>query len=313
MPDYQCSKCNKKFNKKSNYETHIYKKKKSCSNNNNNNDDKNNNNSIQNNLKNITHSSTFAHSSTSIKINKCKYCNKEFSRKYTLKRHIEDSCPEKEKSDSEKKKILNLVEEQNIKIKKLEELLMKYSNQSNTTIQEQTNQNIQEQNNQNTQNINSNNTFNIQNNNNVQLVAFGQEDLYAIPDKECKFYLNKGFDSVIKFIEFIHFNKNKPEFHNVYIPNIQTLYANIFNGKDWELKQKEEIINQLIDDKECFLNDKFKELFNTLDMQTKKKYQNLKDRNDEKEEKRIKKDIELLLYNNKKLIKQTKNKLIKNS
>ena len=64
-------------------------------------------------------------------------------------------------------------------------------------------------------NINTKNTNNYCNNtqiiNNIQLVAFGKENLLEISDNICKTILNKGFMSVQKLIEHIHFNKNNPK------------------------------------------------------------------------------------------------------
>jgi len=37
--------------------------------------------------------------------------------------------------------------------------------------------------------------------------------------------MNRGFNSVPKLIEAIHFNPDKPENQNVYIPNIKNKYA----------------------------------------------------------------------------------------
>jgi len=75
--------------------------------------------------------------------------------------------------------------------------------------------NIQTQN-----NITQNNTFNI--------LAFGKEDLSHITDDTYKKIINKGFKSVPALVDAIHFNKDKPENHNIYISNIRDDYILVF-------------------------------------------------------------------------------------
>jgi len=67
MVEYECEKCHKKFDKKSNYETHK-KKKFPCV------------------------SETIKIDENGIKKYICEYCNYEFSRSYLLKKHLEGKC-----------------------------------------------------------------------------------------------------------------------------------------------------------------------------------------------------------------------------
>lgn len=53
-------------------------------------------------------------------------------------------------------------------------------------------------------------------------------------------------------IEYIHFNKNKPQYHNVYISNNRDKYAMVYDGDIWKLVDSIEITNKLCDDKICF-------------------------------------------------------------
>ena len=112
---------------------------------------------------------------------------------------------------------------------------------------------------------------------------------------------------VSTLVEQVHFNRNKPENHNVYISNIRTNYALVYDGDDWKLKEREEILQQLIDDKTGILSDKFDELLTTLDEPTIKKFQRFLDNQDENSvTTSLKKDLKLLLYNNKKLAEKAK-------
>ena len=189
------------------------------------------------------------------------------------------------------------------KQKKMEKMMEKMMDE-NKILKKQVNIN-----NNKTKNINSHYTQNIQNTqniNNIKLVAFGEEDLTYISEKICKFFLKKGFQSVPQFIEHIHFNKNKPENHNVYIPNMKDLYAMIFDGKRWNLKEKEEIINQLFDDKESFLEEKYQEYFDNLDEITKKKFKRFLEHSNTETKKKLKNEIKLLIYNKRHVAINTK-------
>jgi hypothetical protein len=92
----------------------------------------------------------------------------------------------------------------------------------------------------------------------------------------------------------------------------------IFDGRQWSLKEKEEIVNQLFDDKETFLADKYNEYFDNLDDITKKKFKRFLELTDVETKKKLKHEIKLLIYNKrqiplktKKLINQNEIELIK--
>ena len=80
--------------------------------------------------------------------------------------------------------------------------------------------------------MNNMNNIHIQNkqinNNTIKLVAFGNEDLSYITDTVCKKILNKGYMSVPGLIEHVHFDKNKPENHNIYVSNMRNNNVMIF-------------------------------------------------------------------------------------
>jgi hypothetical protein len=161
---------------------------------------------------------------------------------------------------------------------------------------------------------NSHNTTNSHNNiinNNINIVAFGHENLYALKDDLCKQVLSKGYQCVPILIENTHFNKNKPEYHNVYIPNMKDLYAMIYDGKRWGLKEKSDVVNQLFDDKQCFLIEKFNEFKDDLDPITIKKFGRFLNQSDDEIYSNIKKDIKLLLYNKRDIPMKTR-KLMNN-
>ena len=101
----------------------------------------------------------------------------------------------------------------------------------------------------------------INNYNNITLIAHNkQPDLSHLTDKDYLKIMNRGFNSVPKLIEAIHFNPDKPENQNVYIPNIKNKYAMVWNGKKWELNSRENIIDDMYDDNSDLLIDKLEQL-----------------------------------------------------
>jgi len=244
----------------------------------------------------------------------CIYCKKLFSRSDSLTRHLQYSCKAKKELDDQKEELyyllLDQMTKQNQQIEELQKnnrkikLLMKnneikYKNEINSLKENNCNIIV---------NNTENRINNIQNNiiNNIKLVPFGKEDLSFISDSVCKLFLKKGYQSVPKLIEDVHFNINNKELHNVYIPNMKNLYAMIFVGNHWGLKNKQEVIDQLFDDKQCFLIEKYKELENTLDSITKKKFKRFIEESDDKIITDLKDDIKLMLYNNRKIPMETK-------
>lgn len=246
----------------------------------------------------------------------CNYCLKNFSRSDNLSRHLDLYCKVKKQQDNEKEKIFKSLLEQMEELKKQNNKIIKENKQlrkDNKNLMTKVTHNVNSHNITNNHNTQNNTQNNIKNN--VNIVAFGEEDLSYISDKVCKYFLKKGYQSVPQLIEHIHFNKNKPEYNNVYIPNMRDIYAMIFDGSEWNLGDKKEVIQQLFDDKHFFLENKFDELMGTLDDVTKKKFKRFLDslkNADTKDNRKIinnlKNEIKLLLYNKRNLIIDTRSK-----
>ena len=264
MPIYTCNICSKNFKQKCHYRNHKNRKKK-CSK-----DELINKNNLD-----------------------CKYCDKKFTRKDSVKRHIKFNCKVLKKQNLERKKIfdkLQELEEENKKLKKENKQLLLNQNIHNTT-----------------NNINNGTV------NNITIIAHGKEDISEIGLKKILLAVSKGYSTPLKLTEAIHFNPEHPEFHNVYIPNINNSYAMIYDGQDWKLVQKSELIDELYMDKVDYVHDNLEEFCEVLSIY---KIRALKrwlksDENDESCIKKIKKDIELLLYNKRKMVVDTKKKVEK--
>jgi hypothetical protein len=161
----------------------------------------------------------------------------------------------------------------------------------------------------------------INNINNINLIAFGKENLAELDDEHCKRILNKAFKSIPTFVEYLHFDKNKPQNHNIYISNIRNNYVIVYDGADWKLKERDAILQQIVDEKGEYLSGKFDQLSPELDEHTVRKFNRfLEQRDDLDVIQIIKKDLKLLMYNNRKIPEKTKellamndDKLIKNT
>ena len=209
----------------------------------------------------------------------CNFCNKHFNHKTSCYRHQKHYCKKKKKVEIKNKK-----EEES---KKLEETMKELEEAKKEIDKLKRSQHV---------------TYN----NNITVIAHNkQPDLSHLTDRDYLKIMDRGFNSVPKLIEAIHFNPDKPENQNVYIPNIKNKYAMVWNGKKWELNSRENIIDDMYDDNSDLLLDKLEQL-EELDDKNKilKKFKRFLSKKEDSDIKnKIKEDIKLLLYNNKNLIK----------
>lgn len=237
---------------------------------------------------------------------KCEFCLGYFARADSLKRHY-NRCKIKKETEIEKKEILDkLVKDFENMQKKNEEIEKKYDKiiKENSKLKRKI---------KNSTGINVNNKINCDNiniTNNINVVAFGQEDIDKIITHDaCKNLFLRGMNAIKILVEKIHFNEENPQYHNCYISNLRDKYAIIFDGKDWKLNDYQEVLEQLKINKEYFLRNKFQDMDNLLDEEMKKRFNNyLKNKDTDYVSNTIKESLKLLLYNKKKMIMETKNK-----
>jgi DNA-directed RNA polymerase subunit RPC12/RpoP len=319
MVEYKCNKCGKIFSNKTKYTKHQSRKFPCQS------DEGRENNADIHPAKSASYAAESAKNQKPIalldanrtnksKEYKCTYCSRSFTRSDSLNKHLAGRCKVRKQQDNDKEELLQkLIEQMNKQNSELvkqmgdmkeeiERLKSKGNGRNNST-------NIGTQ--QNTTIENQNNQQNIQiNNNNIKLLAFGSEDMSYVVDEVYKKILNKGFKSVPTFVQYLHFNKDKPQNHNVYISNMQTNYAIVYDGEDWKLKERDDVLQQLVDDKTGILSIKFDELLGGLDEPTIRKFKRFIDQSDENEVvSQMKSDLKLVLYNNRKIAERTKQQL----
>ncbi len=227
----------------------------------------------------------------------CNYCNKSFARKDILRRHIKNYCcvvkqHNKEKQeifdrlileDTKKQEIIDKLKEdkekQEILIDKLKsenELLGKIKQLEDGKKQlEDGTKNLENEiktlkkamkktqpitNNT----LNNNNNINIGNTTNIIMVSYGHEDLSKITTKMLSAACKKGYNSIVHLVETVHFNPDFPENHNVYIPSVKDKHAMIFYDDMWNLKNKDDVVNDMYDSNRDFIMDNIEGISNSL-------------------------------------------------
>ncbi len=217
---------------------------------------------------------------------KCEYCNKKFKTRPNLKRHIKNYCKEKKIMDEN-----NSIKDKQIEILK-EQVNKLMDKVGNTTIN----------NNQVHNKIdNIHQQSNIQQNNNVQLNCFGKENLSMLTD-EIKQELIKGpFKMMPKLMEIIYFNKKYPENHNMKLVNKNKEIMKIKDKDGWKLVDKNETVDYILEDKNYEVDNYYDnngEEFSHFVKHTYKNFRRLFDNRDIELWKQIKRDVDLLLWNN---------------
>ena len=155
--------------------------------------------------------------------NSCVHCKKILSRHDNLKRH-EKTCKKKTNDISQTELIKNTVREILSQAKIHPKTLQKINNQ-----------------------INNNNNGTVNNINNT-FVRFGSEDLTKIlSDTHMHKILNRCHMALEESIKTVHFNKEFPEYSNVFITNLKDTTAYIFNGDKFIVTSKDYVIYQLFE------------------------------------------------------------------
>ncbi len=218
----------------------------------------------------------------------CEFCNKKYSRKDVLLRHIDHNC---------KKRRLDL--------QQANAAIQSASNVANVTSNHNSNNN-----NNNTKNSNNINTIN-NNNINIKLVAFETDGHPKISNSVWRQIFEKGFQAVPALMKYLHFNEKRPGEQNIYISDLKQPYVRCFDGKRWNATDRDKLIDDIYNDKVSFLEMKFGDLYSILDQKTIDKMERFIATYDEDYvQKTAKSELKLILYNKRHIPKNTWNRII---
>jgi hypothetical protein len=148
-----------------------------------------------------------------------------------------------------------------------------------------------------------NNSFNTNIVNNIQnytLLSYKETDTSHLTDNDYKKCMKKVNGCVVKMIEIVHFNPEKPENMNLYIPSMKDKYVMVYEDGTWNLVHKNDVIEKLYDEKEELIAGWIK--INPNETESKASFERyLRIKNTDDDNKNIKSlhdQTRVLLYNN---------------
>ena len=195
---------------------------------------------------------------------RCPNCDKSYTRKDNLKRHLANGCTMKTTLKEENNKLQLIIEEQKEKLDKI-------VCQNNIQI------------------------------NNINMNIFGKENLEMVTDDVKKELIKGPFKMMPKLVEMIYFNKKYPENHILKLVNKNKEILKIHKKKGWEYVDKNDTIDYILEDKNYTVDnfyDTNTEIFSKMIKQTYENFRKLFDNRDKELWKQIKRDVDLLLWNN---------------
>tara|TARA_B100000886_G_scaffold324861_1_gene269892 strand:+ start:229 stop:939 length:711 start_codon:yes stop_codon:yes gene_type:complete len=235
------------------------------------------------------------------------------SSRQALWRHLK-TCKEKKKDDTVKESMTELVRLLNEKEKEFKNEIVKKEKEL-----EKRDKQIEELIKKagivttNNDNRNCNNITNIQNN--FKLLNYKETDTSFLTENDYIKCLEHYNFCVPHLIRKIHFNPKRPENHNVYISNLKNSYIMIYMNNKWKVKNRDETILRMIDDKQILLEKKIQEWVEGGIQYPKlmAKFSRYIEKREESDViNAIKEEIKLLLYNSRNMVVESK-KLLKKS
>ncbi len=228
----------------------------------------------------------------------CEYCNEEYTLETNLNRHMKKCIKKKEKEQEQHEEEKSFVY--------LQQLVDKLNKQLEENLHQ-----LEEKDKQINELIKKTGiTNNITNNNNIFIYSLANTSLDHLTDKDMYDCVNSCILSVPNLVKNIHFNPNVPENHNIYLTNIRNNYIMVFNGKQWEIRNRDETIEDMININEFRLEDwvSNEEVQKMYPKAMKKFELYMKKREENGVIDTIKNEIKMLLYNKKDIVIETRNK-----
>ena len=173
--------------------------------------------------------------------NTCMYCNITFVQKSSLNRHLKDRCKSKiyfDELEKLKSKFESVINNNNSLLKENEKLKKENEELKNTNVPSHIINNNTTNNNNLKNNQINNGTIN-HNNLNVQLVQFGNENIDDLDIKEAlNVYLKStGGNILSNILKFVNLNEKYPQNHNICMSDLSRELVKIFNGKKFIVRK----------------------------------------------------------------------------
>ena len=236
----------------------------------------------------------FLNPNESKRIHFCKFCEKNYSTSSNLSKHLK-KCKDKKKTDEANfhmQELVNVLNEQKERLNKYDLELEEKNKQINELIKKA--------------GINNSTiTQNIQNN--IKLLAYDKTDISDLTEKDFIRCFNHNNMCVPHLVKRIHFNPKKPENHNVFISNLKSGHIMLYDGKQWNTFNRDEIVDGIFDDKHDILEQKIEEWVNIgkdypIIYHKFKRY--LEKINNDVVLKKVKNEMKFVLYNNRNIVKK---------
>jgi hypothetical protein len=153
-------------------------------------------------------------------------------------------------------------------------------------------------------------TTNINNgtitNNTIIINNLGNEDISHITKNQMIKLLRMNKECPVEMIRMIHFNKDKPENHNIFKSNFKDKYVKYSDNNVWKIGDLMKVVTELYLSKMDIAEEKFEELKQFLEESKKDRFQQLLDNREEPEIMGgILKRIIEILYNERTVITET--------
>uniref|UniRef100_A0A6C0HV27 C2H2-type domain-containing protein n=1 Tax=viral metagenome TaxID=1070528 RepID=A0A6C0HV27_9ZZZZ len=241
----------------------------------------------------------------------CNYCNLTYASYNGVLKH-EKICKEKNNdiidisNNTISEQITTILKKDNVNkmtISKINKLLSQL-NINNTTNNNTTNNNT-------TNNNTTTNNNGIINNNTFNIIQLGEEDLTNfLSKKEIISILNKKTNALLELLKVGHFNPKYPQLHSIILTdrNRNIVYVYSKKRKEFIIKNKDEVINDLIDYKVHDIEQFYGLYQDILEDHVKTQIETIiEDRYDNddkpKQNKKIREDVQNLMYNNRNIVK----------
>ncbi len=225
----------------------------------------------------------------------CKYCNKNFTTRQSMYRHIKYTC--KQNKDEDLKELVRLLNEQNQELK--QELKQQQDNMQKQIDKLTKKLQIQKIG---TQNNNSHNhTINYTINNYIDT------DYSHLTDRDYIKCIKDTNHCVKALIERVHLNEKKPTNMNIYIPSMKDSYIMMYKDNEWTIQDRKQILDDLYDRNEYELEawyDEFHEKYPEIIKSFKKYLENKKE--DDEIVSDIKRKVLMEFYNKRNMVLQNK-------